>query len=373
MKKVLLVALLVFLIGSSCLFLGGPALSFSFSVSPSSYEIILPPGKEYTGYVEMRNSSGVAQDFSLYLEDWYYDDGGEKNTQPAGTLPYSLDGWISFEHQTVSIKADETRRVKFTVKAPADATGERYGIIFAQTAGPTPKFGEKSVGVTLSARIGIGLAIYTTREPDPKGEVTKFEVEPPAVNKPLQVNLDFQNNGNTPINVTGQILLFDKEGRTYWNQTVSNVNTLPGKSISKTYTWESNLTIGAYTLLLDLKYPGKDDKEQSLSEEKQLVISDDLAIEKLSAVYEKGGFKYFVVAKNIGSFPATISGSVLLESSDGQDLKKFNLPAAALIPDGTRLYTEKYAVKLKPGVYKVTAKVNNEKLEKTKAFELTVK
>ncbi len=84
-------------------------------------ELTLNPGQVVTEHLAVRNFSGGAVVFSLKAADGYLTDKGRFNMLPSNRA--SVDGgtWIRVQEK-VTVGANETKVVPFTITVPADAT-----------------------------------------------------------------------------------------------------------------------------------------------------------------------------------------------------------------------------------------------------------
>lgn len=119
----------------------------SFAVSPMIEKINLKPGETYTGVVTVANPKDATEDFRYKATISPYSVSGEDYTADFKTMTdwSRIAEWTEIENDEGVLKPNETKKVRYTIKVPADAPGGgqylNIGISsnnpFAQTEGGT--------------------------------------------------------------------------------------------------------------------------------------------------------------------------------------------------------------------------------------------
>lgn len=115
------------------------AQAAGISISPLKFEYSLEAGKETSGIVKVTNDTGKPITLYTSKEDFVAgDDSGTPSfvkPQNQGSDEFSLSSWISVEDKNLTLANGETREVRFSIKAPANAEpGGHYGAIFFSPA-----------------------------------------------------------------------------------------------------------------------------------------------------------------------------------------------------------------------------------------------
>ncbi len=108
------------------------AATKGLTVSPLRTELDIAPGTAESGYLTVKNSSGVeidivlkADEFSVINQQYDY----------AFTEESDVAKWVSFENDEINLKAGESRKVKYEVGVPQSAEpGGRYISLFVSTS-----------------------------------------------------------------------------------------------------------------------------------------------------------------------------------------------------------------------------------------------
>lgn len=163
----------------------------------------LAPGTTITRHVEVTNDSPVSRRVSIYPGPSRILDDAWSPLERGATS--ELTSWTSVGLERVRLAPHSSITVPVTIRVPRDASeGERYGVVWAQTASTDP--GQ----VKLVSRVGIRVYLSVS----PGGEpATDFRIDAmTGVRSPdgrLQVLADVTNTGGRAVDLEGSLRLTD--------------------------------------------------------------------------------------------------------------------------------------------------------------------
>jgi hypothetical protein len=163
----------------------------------------LAPGSTITRHVEVTNDTPVTRRVSVYPgPSRIIDEAWSPQAQGATS---DLTSWTSVGLERVRLDPHASVTVPVTIRVPRDASeGERYGVVWAQTASTDPG------AVKLVSRVGIRVYLSV----GPGGEpATDFRIDGlTGVRAPdggLQVLADVTNTGGRALDLEGSLRLTD--------------------------------------------------------------------------------------------------------------------------------------------------------------------
>ena len=168
------------------------------------------------------------------------------------TVERSCADWIQIQPKEFTLPAGESREVTFRLQVPEDAAGTYWAVIFV-TGSPRKV---KRQGTTIMAVKRFAIKVYetvpnTARE---EGYITGLRVKTKA---PPTFEIDFSNEGNTQLEVEGDLRINSATGQQSLSLPVESVPVLPGYTRRITVSAEPNsLKPGQYQALAVLNYGG---------------------------------------------------------------------------------------------------------------------
>ncbi|MFD8751892.1 peptidase [Kitasatospora sp. NPDC059577] len=168
----------------------------------------LAPGSTIERRVEITNRSSTPMHVKVYAAAATIAK-GEFTFAPQRT-PDELTGWTSFDAADLELAASETARVRTTVRVPGDAAaGERYGVIWAQTAAPT----DRSHTLTVLGRVGVRMYIDVGPGDEPPSDFTIERLYPARARDGRgEVRARIHNTGGRALDISGTLSLLDGPG-----------------------------------------------------------------------------------------------------------------------------------------------------------------
>ena len=169
----------------------------AFTIMPMNQKITLNPGEVYEGYITIINPSYATEDFVYKAEVTPYSVADEEYT--ADLLSESdrtaISKWITIEEPTGSVKPNESKEIKFTIKVPQNApAGGQYGTI----AVSSNQDSSNANGVSVQNVFEIASIIYAdvAGETVHDGEILENNVPSFVLNNPVKITAMLTNKGN---------------------------------------------------------------------------------------------------------------------------------------------------------------------------------
>lgn len=89
-------------------------------------ELTLEPGETMEGRIILRNAADEARQVRVYQTDYLFQADGRKQYGEPGEMPRSNAGWIVHTPQQVTVPANSTESVFYTIQAPPDELRGTY-------------------------------------------------------------------------------------------------------------------------------------------------------------------------------------------------------------------------------------------------------
>ncbi len=139
-----------------------------------------------------------------YCQDWTLKPDGVVVFVAGGKLPGSASSWVQLVPAEFELKPGETRRVRYTIRVPADASGERRAAVIFEAAArlvSTPGAPSRLVP-------RIGTILYVDAGPRQPGRARVVRLDVGRAGGMLAV----QNSGSAHLRFTGQLEVRDAHG-----------------------------------------------------------------------------------------------------------------------------------------------------------------
>ena len=200
-----LILILVFWTAQSLLF-------GSISVSPSLFELKIPPGKTFTDSIRVVNVTDTTTDIVVYLSDFRLSEEGKIRFFDAGTTEYSLKDHIRVNPTSFTLEPGEEKWVRFSLRMPAGQMGEAQGIIFFQTE---PRNVKSPAGRRVLVAARIGSTVYAAMKPtiNVSADIINLLFRRGQDPGTLEYAAIVHNNGNMHIRPKGKLTLLDASGK----------------------------------------------------------------------------------------------------------------------------------------------------------------
>lgn len=169
----------------------------AFTIMPMNQKLSLNPGEVYEGSITIINPSYATEDFAYKAEVTPYSVADEEYT--ADLLSESdrtiISKWITIEEPTGTIKPNESKDIKFTIKVPENApSGGQYATI----AVSSNQDASNASGVSVQNVFEIASIIYASvaGETVHDGEVLENSIPSFVLTNPVKLRATLTNNGN---------------------------------------------------------------------------------------------------------------------------------------------------------------------------------
>jgi hypothetical protein len=250
--------------------------SLTISVSPTLFEMTANPGQEWTSTVRVIN--GNPYNLSIYVDVVNFAAQGERGQ--ARFLPVfteetggqTLAEWFVIERKELTIPAEQTVEVPFTIVVPEDAPpGGHYSAILIGTQSLETAAGQTQVETSQVVTSLVFLRV--TGDVIEEGSIRSFRSSTYITEQPqVDFELRFQNSGNVHILPQGEIKILNMWGRERGiipvNRQTMFGNVLPGSVRNYSFTWTGEWSladIGRYKAIATLAY-GEDGRKFTSAE-----------------------------------------------------------------------------------------------------------
>lgn len=225
-------------------------------IAPALIEETVNPGDTFTSSVTVTNPDSVAKTLTLSVEDITgINDAGEPEFSSTTASAFGVSSWVTIPQSTVTIPANGSKVVSFTVNVPKDAApGGHYGAFFVSFGPQRPSVTGAGVGYEVGTLIELRLAGQANEE----AQITEFSTD-----KGLYQGADvtftatLENTGNVIVRPRGPIDVVNMFGQKVATVIMNDGNEaiFPSSSRSFTATWTgSGFMIGRYDAVMSLSY-----------------------------------------------------------------------------------------------------------------------
>lgn len=179
----------------------------AFRLRPALLDITVKPGESHTGQVTILNDEDTEQTYYIFLQKFFPK--GESGQQEF--LPWSdisgLPSWLELESSVVTLKAGESRDVRFLIRVPVQTlAGGQYAALFFSTVSP---FQLAQGKILTGARTGTLLLVTVDGGVSRKLDLQDFQLTDGESLHHLPVSFEvvMKNEGNVHIVPEGRILI----------------------------------------------------------------------------------------------------------------------------------------------------------------------
>jgi len=236
------------------------AAAQSLGLAPGEVREKFKPGVPFEISLATSNEGGTPVEMSVEIDDFWYNEKGEKIFPAPGTAPRSAANWIQFVPERFEVPAHGSQKMRAIVTPPSDAKGGYYAVLFVQSK-PQLSFTKSSgQGVFTNMRLGCLVLLDAENTEDFKVELNNIKVTPPSSTRGLDLSFDLLNAGNTHVFPVARLAVLDANKKLVAKGQSDEKRFLPGQKGSMHVEWTGTLPPGNYTAVLSLAY-GEDRSE----------------------------------------------------------------------------------------------------------------
>jgi len=213
MKKLIIVVLMVVLGG---LFFGLTGVSAeeneaipTMTISPPNQRIVLVPGEEFNGSIEVSNSANSPSDlkYSVTVAPYGFvkDENGKTDYEDFDvdtvTSYNQMKDWIKLGKDEGTVKPNEVDVVPFVIEVPEDApAGGQYAAIIVQNDTNSDKESEGDLSIQETVRFASSIFAEVAGETRMKGAILENNIPAFNLSSPLKASSTVRNDGNVHTN-----------------------------------------------------------------------------------------------------------------------------------------------------------------------------
>lgn len=209
------------------------------------------PGEEYTGRIELTNSSNAAQRAKIYQTDQSSHADGRVAYPPAGSTPRSNARWVVAAPAEVVIPPGGKATISYTVRVPEKPAlrGTYWSTIMVEEIRATDgtSNARRSVGIQTVMRLGVQVATHVGGAGEIRVGFDSVRASSAAERRSL--SLDFVNAGTRAARLLMSVELFDAAGRPVRKAEQQRGLLYPGNSARQQFDFGA-LPAGEYTAVV---------------------------------------------------------------------------------------------------------------------------
>ena len=211
------------------------------------------PGVPVDATFVVANPTDATLRVRVALSDWHYQSDGTPNYLAAGSLPRSLQPFVTFNPSEVLLEPGERAEVRYTVDIPVDVDpGSYWGALFMEAEDPEPEPGFVLARFT----VRVAHVMYVNVPPlRPDGMIAGVFGHPPEdAEGSFQLLIQYVNTGNAVQRLDGYVELRDAAGAVLFTEHLPPAVSLPGDSVGRIFHVFGPLEPGTYTALIVYNY-----------------------------------------------------------------------------------------------------------------------
>ncbi len=226
------------------------------AVSPLTLKMEIPPGEISSKNLTIRNTGQDPVSVNIQLVDWWRTPEGNLQLLAPGARDRSCVDWMLYSTEALTMEPGEKRQVTIEVDVPEDERGDHWAMLLITEQ---PEEANEDQPVTTRVTVNYAVKILqqdpTTNEKEAK--VTGLKL----VNKaPLELAIDFKNDGPTHLQTTGRAEIRNLQGETIREYEISKFPTLPGEEriieVGNTDKYDEPLEPGTYYAIVVMDFGG---------------------------------------------------------------------------------------------------------------------
>ena len=229
----------------------------SLGLAPAQVVQKFRPGVPFEFELSTINNGDSSVEMTVEITDFWYNEKNEKTFGIAGTSPRSAANWIQFVPEHFEVAGHGTQKMKAVVTPPADARGGYYAVLFVQSK-PKLSFdnAQDNKAVFTNIRIGCLVLLSADKTEDFRIELSNVKLTAPSADKPLSLDFDVLNSGNTHAFPFARLAVLDANRKLVAKADNQDEvkRLLPGQKNAVHVGWPGTLPQGDYTAVLTVAY-----------------------------------------------------------------------------------------------------------------------
>ena len=225
-----------------------------FVVGPGRTEIEIRPGETVVQEITVTNRISDNRTFKLEVEDVYGSDDPTKTVALSGDErgPYSVQDYISFPKDTVTLALGERARIPITITIPPNAEpGGYYGSILVSTVRTPGSGADTAPRSPIIARVGSLFFLTVPGDIDRSGETKEIST---ILDKwwyekgPIEFGILYENTGSIHLNPYGEVSITNMFGEEVGFVELEPWFVLPKSLRLREISWDREFLLGRYTI-----------------------------------------------------------------------------------------------------------------------------
>src|SRR5690554_4417377 len=248
-----------FLIGALLLTLWiSPALAQTgITIGPPRVYFQINPGQSQTENVMVSNpSKDFALELGISFEDWEYNEFGDNQVYPAGTLPSSAAAWISTDQLFFSLAPGESKELAIQMSVPSAYDNMdvpvHTSMMYVTQLNPREGVDKDGANIQIAVRTGIKLYRTPANRITPEIEITNFTAHRDSAKQWL--TLHFDNIGKIWADGMISVELLNQQDGSKRTLTPVDFYTMPGDHRKHRILLPADLQKGEYTISAIMNY-----------------------------------------------------------------------------------------------------------------------
>ncbi|MDP2913289.1 MAG: hypothetical protein Q8N91_04705 [Candidatus Omnitrophota bacterium] len=229
-------------------------------VSPTITEITVPANRVTKGVFTVVNSENETLRVTVEPEDWL--------KLRTGVSGIPLEKWLTIKPMEFDIEPQGVKKVEYAISPPRGYEGELIAMIFFASAVPTEGAFE------ITSRFGV--SIYASVEGTITLACNLDNIKVNKTDKGVIFSFDLENQGNTHIRPTGDIVITGEDGRKYVTNIERGFPVYPGSKLNYAVKWKNeNPSPGRYDAHITLDYGKIYNEDKKLEKEVSFTVAED--------------------------------------------------------------------------------------------------
>lgn len=255
LSTIMAAGIILGVVGGAAAFAAPGDTNESILMSPAKKNYKFDAGSTTADSITVINNGNSAYRFKVYASPYSVKNVAYEPDFYTTRKNTDLESWVNFPTDTFSIQPNQTIKVPYSIKVPADATpGGHYAVIFAETQPPEVTGDTNSV----QRKKRIGSLVYATVNGSYQmgGQFKGIRTAGLQFKSPLRSELNVENTGNSDFAVETVFAVSDIFGNRKYTDTKS-YQLLPKTERKIMFSWDKSPSFGLYEVTVSAKFLDK--------------------------------------------------------------------------------------------------------------------